>query len=351
MSRRIRVLVVDDSALMRMIIPSMLERSTKIEVVGSASNPLIARQMIKDLNPDVITLDVEMPQMDGIAFLEKIMTLRPTPVVMVSSLTREGADVTLRALELGAVDFLAKPAIDLQANMGKLADELIEKVKTAARAKVTAISRRPGKARVKRLGFDTTERILAIGASTGGVETIGRIVTNFPPDAPGTVITQHMPPHFTRQFAERLDKFCAVTVSEAEDGRRIRPGHVFIAPGDSHLTVQRSGADYVCRLDQSPPVNGHRPSVDVLFLSVAKACANKAIGVILTGMGRDGAEGLKLMREAGAETIGQDEASSIVYGMPKAAFDCGAVNLQLPENKILPTILSLVSDGGDVLRI
>jgi len=348
---RIRALVVDDSALMRQLLPSMLQRSNEIEVVGSASNPVIARKMIKDLNPDVITLDVEMPQMDGIAFLEKIMTLRPTPVVMVSSLTREGADVTLRALELGAIDFLAKPAIDLQANMAGLADELIEKVKIAARSKVTAISRRPVTQSVRAIGFDTTETLIAFGASTGGVETLGRILSNFPPDAPGTVIAQHMPPHFTRQFAERLNKFCAVTISEAEDGRRVRPGHVFIAPGDAHLTVKRSGADYVCRLEDSPPVNGHRPSVDVLFNSVAKAAANKAIGVILTGMGRDGAHGLKAMKDAGAMTLGQDEASSIVYGMPKVAFDCGAVSRQLPENKILPTILSLVSDGGDVIRI
>lgn len=351
MAQKIRALVVDDSALMRMLIPSMLESSGEIEVVGAASNPHAARTMIKELSPDVITLDVEMPRMDGISFLEKIMTLRPTPVVMVSSLTQKGADVTLRALELGAIDFVGKPVMDLERNMPALSGELIEKVKTAAASQVRAASRRVAVQKVAPVSFDTTECIVAMGASTGGVETLGRLLAALPPNAPGTVIAQHMPPQFTKQFADRLNRNCAITVSEASDGQRIRTGQVFIAPGDRHLTVKRSGADYVCRLTDDPPVSGHRPSVDVLFESVAKACRSAAIGVILTGMGKDGATGLKAMRDAGADTLGQDEASSLVYGMPKAAFDLGGVERQLPEAKIPEAILRIVSERGDVLRI
>lgn len=351
MARRIRTLVVDDSALMRMLIPSMLQRSPHIEVVGAASNPFAAREMIKELNPDVITLDVEMPRMDGISFLNKIMTLRPTPVVMVSSLTQKGADITLKALELGAIDFIGKPTIDLEKNMPLLADELIEKVRAAAMSKVRAQSRKVPVKAAAPVQFDTTEAIVAMGASTGGVETLGRVLGALPPNAPGIVIAQHMPAAFTKQFAERINKSCAVNVAEADHGRRIRPGSVWIAPGDRHLEVRRSGADYVCQLTDEAPVSGHKPSVDVLFKSVAKACGAQAIGVILTGMGKDGADGLKAMRDTGCRTIGQDEASCLVYGMPKAAFDAGAVERQLPEDKIPSAILRIVSEGGDVLRI
>ena len=351
MARKIRTLVVDDSALMRMLIPTMLKRSPHIEVVGAASNPFAAREMIKELNPDVITLDVEMPKMDGISFLHKIMTLRPTPVVMVSSLTQKGADITLKALELGAVDFIGKPTLDLEKNMPLLADELIEKVRAAAVSKVRAHTRKAEIKAAPPVQFDTTEMIVAMGASTGGVETLGRILGSLPPNAPGVVIAQHMPAQFTKQFAERINKSCAVQVGEAEQGRRIRPGQVWIAPGARHLEVRRSGADYVCQLTDEAPVSGHKPSVDVLFNSVARACNGKAVGVILTGMGRDGADGLKSMRDAGCKTFGQDEATSLVYGMPKAAFDVGAVERQLPEDKIPSAILRAVSEGGDVLRI
>ncbi|MBO6729820.1 MAG: chemotaxis response regulator protein-glutamate methylesterase [Maricaulis sp.] len=351
MARKIRTLVVDDSALMRMLIPSMLQRSPHIEVVGAASNPFAAREMIKELNPDVITLDVEMPKMDGISFLHKIMTLRPTPVVMVSSLTQKGADVTLKALELGAIDFIGKPTLDLEKNMPLLADELIEKVRAAAVSKVRSHTRKVEVKAAAPVSFDTTEALVALGASTGGVETLGRLLGALPPNAPGIVIAQHMPAQFTKQFAERINKHCAVQVAEAEQGQRIRPGTAWIAPGDRHLEVRRSGADYVCRLTEEPPVSGHRPSVDVLFNSVAKACGAQAIGVILTGMGRDGADGLKTMRDAGCRTIGQDEATSLVYGMPKAAFDAGAVETQLPEDKIPSVILRIVSESGGVLRI
>ena len=351
MARKIRTLVVDDSALMRMLIPSMLQRSPQIEVVGAASNPFAAREMIKELNPDVITLDVEMPKMDGISFLHKIMTLRPTPVVMVSSLTQKGADITLQALELGAIDFIGKPTLDLEKNMPLLADELIEKVRAAAVSKVRSHTRKVEVKAAAPVSFDTTEAIVAMGASTGGVETLGRLLGALPPNAPGIVIAQHMPAQFTKQFAERINKHCAVQVAEATQGQRIRPGTAWIAPGDRHLEVRRSGADYVCRLTEEPPVSGHRPSVDVLFNSVAEACGAQAIGVILTGMGRDGADGLKAMRDAGCSTIGQDEATSLVYGMPKAAFDAGAVETQLPEDKIPSAILRIVSESGGVLRI
>jgi len=351
MARKIRTLVVDDSALMRMLIPSMLKRSPHIEVVGAASNPFAAREMIKELNPDVITLDVEMPKMDGISFLNKIMTLRPTPVVMVSSLTQKGADITLKALELGAIDFIGKPTIDLEKNMPLLADELIDKVRAAAVSKVRAHARKVEVKAAAPVQFDTTEAIVAMGASTGGVETLGRILGAMPPNAPGIVIAQHMPAAFTKQFAERINKSCAVNVEEADHGRRIRPGSVWIAPGDRHLEVRRSGADYVCQLTDEAPVSGHKPSVDVLFKSVAKACGAQAIGVILTGMGKDGADGLKAMRDTGCRTLGQDEATSLVYGMPKAAFDAGAVERQLPEDNIPSAILRIVSEGGDVLRI
>ncbi len=351
MARKIRTLVVDDSALMRMLIPSMLKRSPHIEVVGAASNPFAAREMIKELNPDVITLDVEMPKMDGISFLHKIMTLRPTPVVMVSSLTQKGADITLQALELGAIDFIGKPTLDLEKNMPLLADELIEKVRAAAVSKVRSHARKVEVKAAAPVNFDTTEAIVALGASTGGVETLGRLLGALPPNAPGIVIAQHMPAQFTKQFAERINKHCAVQVAEATQGQRVRPGTAWIAPGDRHLEVRRSGADYVCRLTEEPPVSGHRPSVDVLFNSVAEACGAQAIGVILTGMGRDGADGLKAMRDAGCSTIGQDEATSLVYGMPKAAFDAGAVETQLPEDKIPSAILRIVSESGGVLRI
>jgi len=348
---KIRTLVVDDSALMRMLIPSMLKRSPMIEVVGAASNPFAAREMIKELNPDVITLDVEMPRMDGLSFLDKIMRLRPTPVVMVSSLTQKGADITLKALELGAIDFIGKPTMDIERNMPLLAEELIEKVKAAAQAR-SRMRRSPAPVkRAQPVTFDTTEMLVGIGASTGGVETLGRLLGAFPPNAPGTVITQHMPHTFTGKFADRLNNHCAAHVGEARDGQRIRPGQVWIAPGDKHLKIVRSGADYVCRLTEDEPVSGHRPSVDVMFESIAKAAGANSIGVIMTGMGRDGAAGLKTMRDAGAATIGQDEATSLVYGMPKMAFEAGAVEQQLPDDKILSAILQIVAKRGDALRI
>ncbi len=339
----IRVIVVDDSALMRQMLTTMLNADPDIEVVFAAPDPYVARDKIKQLNPDVLTLDIEMPRMDGLSFLSKIMSLRPMPVVMVSSLTQEGAEATVQALEVGAVDFVGKPAQDLAQGLSEKQAEIIAKVKAAANARVrrtdrsTAASRKPLKTGI---GFSSTEKVVAIGASTGGVEAIRDVVIPLPADSPAILVTQHMPEKFTTSFAERLNKMANVSVSEARHNERVLPGHVYIAPGDQHLELARSGANYVCRLHDQPPVSGHRPSVDVLFSSVAKVARANAVGVILTGMGRDGAEGLKCMRDAGANTIGQDENTCVVYGMPKAAFEAGGVETQVGIGKVGEAILA-----------
>ncbi|MBC7952934.1 MAG: chemotaxis response regulator protein-glutamate methylesterase [Rhodospirillaceae bacterium] len=348
---RIRVLIVDDSALMRQMLSSILSSDPAIEVVGTAPDPLVAREKIKALNPDVLTLDVEMPRMDGLAFLEKLMTLRPMPVIMVSSLTERGADVTLKAMELGAVDVLCKPSDAVASGLQAYARELIDKVKGAANARVRSLGDRPMAAASKLSVtsiYKSTDRLVAIGSSTGGVEALRDIVLALPADAPPMVITQHIPPHFSASFAERLNNLAAVRVKEAKDGDRIVAGHVFIAPGDRHMAVRRSGASLVIHTYDGPLVSGHKPSVDVLLHSVAEACGSKAVGVILTGMGRDGADGLLAMRKAGAPTIGQDESSCVVYGMPKAARELGAVERELPLSRIAEEILRLCR--ADVTR-
>jgi two-component system, chemotaxis family, protein-glutamate methylesterase/glutaminase len=334
---RVRVVVVDDSATMRGLIAANLRRDPDIEVVGSAGDPLEARQTIKDLNPDVITLDIEMPNMNGLEFLERIMRLRPMPVVMVSTLTQAGAEASLRALELGAVDCVAKPTGMASEGLSDLA----ARVKAAARAKVRGRSTAEARAPVKRSGYAPTNDLVAIGSSTGGVEALLSVLEHFPDTCPATVITQHMPASFTKSFAARLDRACGARVEEAYDGAPIEPGRVYLAPGGvAHLEVARSGG-LRCRLREGPPINGHRPSVDALFASVAATVGGAAVGVILTGMGRDGAEGLKTMRQAGAHTVGQDEASSVVYGMPRAAFEIGAVERQASISEVGPIILSL----------
>ena len=347
---RIRVLVVDDSALVRQLLTEMLSSDRDIEVVGTANDALAAREKIKALNPDVLTLDVEMPKMDGVTFLRNLMRLRPMPVVMVSSLTERGADVTLDALSLGAVDYLPKPKIDIAATLAGYSAELIEKVKMAARARVRALDpvRLPRPPEVKP-SYDasvvipegapprhlrTTDRIIAIGASTGGTEAIKHVLMGLPPDAPGVVIAQHIPKAFSGPFAQRMDACCQLTVYEAEDGQQILPGHAYIAPGDRHLLVIRDGARYVCRLDDGSPVNRHKPAVDVLFRSVAQNAGRNAIGILLTGMGKDGARGLKEMRDAGSPTIAQDEATSVVWGMPGEAVSMGAAEHVLPLDSI-----------------
>lgn len=335
----IRVLVVDDSATMRSLISAVLGKDPEIEVVGQAADPYEAREAIKALNPDVITLDVEMPNMNGIDFLEKIMRLRPMPVVMVSTLTTRGAEITLEALEIGAVDCVAKPST------GGLEGfrELPGKVKAAARARVRPLDRTAGAPAPARIAHEPDGRLIAIGSSTGGVEALIAILSRFPNNCPPTVITQHMPEGFTRSFAERLDRLCAPRVEEASDGAPLDVGRVFVAPGGlNHLEVA-GGTRLRCRVAPGEPVNGHRPSVDVLFSSVAKAVGPRAVGAILTGMGRDGARGLLEMREAGARTVGQDEASCVVYGMPKAAFELGAVERQAPLEKIASELLKAAS--------
>lgn len=350
MSERKKVVIVDDSALMRQILTAILEQAPDLEVVGTAANPNLARELIKKVNPDVVTLDIEMPGMDGLSFLEKIMRLRPMPVVMISSLTQAGAAATVTALEIGAVDFVAKPTQDLKDGLLAKAEEIITKVRAAAGISSIKLERLTAPKRWTSIDFDTTEQIIAIGASTGGVAAIGEIVSSMPANAPAIMIVQHMPDRFTGSFAARLDKQVAMTVKEASHKERILPGHVYIAPGDQHMRLGRSGANYVCELDESGPVSGHRPSVDVLFSSVAEAAAKRAIGVILTGMGKDGAEGLLRLHEAGAATIGQDEASAVVYGMCKVAFDIGAVQAQLPLERIAPAIISLCKKQAQTTR-
>ncbi len=352
---RVRVLIVDDSALVRQILSEMLAQDPGIEVVGTAGDAHIARDKIKALNPDVITLDVEMPRMDGVTFLRNLMRLRPMPVVMVSSLTEHGAEVTLDALSLGAVDYLPKPRLDIAATLKTYSDELITKVKTAARARVRALdpARHASYAVVAKHTADaiipagapralrTTERIIAIGASTGGTEAIKDVLMGLPPDAPGVVVTQHIPAAFSAPFAKRMNACCPMTVSEAKDGQQILPGHVYIAPGDRHLLVARDGARYVCRLDSGPEVNRHKPSVDVLFRSVAQNAGRNAIGVLLTGMGKDGARGLREMRDAGSPTIAQDEETSVVWGMPGEAVAIGAAQSVLPLLQIAGLVREL----------
>jgi two-component system, chemotaxis family, protein-glutamate methylesterase/glutaminase len=340
-TKKITVLIVDDSALIRQMLTSMLSSDPSIEVIGAAPDPITARTMIKQLNPDVLTLDIEMPRMDGIAFLEKIMALRPMPVVMISSLTQKGAEIALKALEIGAIDYVGKPTSDVQAGLNEKTAEIISKVKIAARANVVA--RQPSAANdgpsLTFSNYKSTEQISVIGASTGGVEALRTVITTLPPNFPAILVTQHMPGSFTKSFANRLDTLSKMTVCEAEDGQRVLPGHVYIAPGEQHMELARSGANYICKLNQNPLVSGHRPSVDVLFSSTAKVAGSNAIGVILTGMGRDGAEGLLQMRKAGSYTIGQDQASCVVYGMPKVAFETGGVVKQLPIGNISANML------------
>jgi two-component system, chemotaxis family, protein-glutamate methylesterase/glutaminase len=340
----IRVLVVDDSALMRQLLTEILEAAPDIKVVGSAQDPYVARDRIKELDPDVLTLDVEMPRMDGLTFLRNLMRLRPMPVVMVSSLTERGAEVTLHALELGAVDFVRKPDGPIAAGMREYADELIEKIRTAATIKVRPLQVAPAMTTESQparaiSSFRTTDRVLAIGASTGGTEAIKEVLMRLPPDTPGVVIAQHIPAGFSAAFAERMNRQTGLVVKEAADGDRIMLGHAYIAPGDYHLQLARDGARYVCRLDRGEPVNRHRPSVDVLFRSVAKAAGANAAAALLTGMGADGAQGLKELCDLGVHTIAQDEATSVVWGMPGEAVKRGGAVEVLPLPDIAAALL------------
>lgn len=364
MANKIKVLIIDDSALVRKLLTEILDSEKSIEVVGTAADPLIAREKIKKLNPDVLTLDVEMPRMDGISFLTNLMRLRPMPVIMVSTLTEEGAEITLDALELGAIDFITKPKIDLSNTIQDYAEDLIRKVKIASAATVRSTSEKEQVSKnIKKTSvpqkntadavlqlksgkrnYKLTDTIIAIGASTGGTEAIKDVLMDMPPDSPGIVITQHIPEKFSKSFALRMDKISQMKVSEAVEGQQILPGHAYIAPGDKHLLIERSGARYICRLNDGPPVNRHKPSVNVLFRSVANQAGQNAIGVILTGMGDDGAEGLLEMKQTGATTIAQDEQSSVVWGMPGEAVKRDAANDILPLSKVAQRLISLSAE-------
>lgn len=345
--RPVRVVVVDDSALVRQVLRELIDAEPDMEVVGVAADPVAAREVIRCTSPDVITLDVEMPRMDGLEFLRRLMRLRPTPVVMVSSLTERGSEVALRAMELGAVDVLAKPKVGIADGLMEYRHELADKIRTAARARVACVRADVAAARtadavlpVTLSRVASTEKLIVIGASTGGTEAIKEVLTRLPPDAPGVLVTQHMPEAFTRSFAQRLDGLCRIRVKEAEHGERVLPGHAYVAPGHSHLLLRRSGANYVTELSQGPAVNRHRPAVDVLFRSTANAAGQNALGVILTGMGKDGAAGMLEMKRAGAYNIAQDEATCVVYGMPREAVAAGGVDEVLPLREIAGRLLA-----------
>ena len=345
---KIKLLIVDDSALIRQMLKVIFSEAEDIEVVGTASDPLIARDKIKALNPDVLTLDVEMPRMDGLTFLKNLMRLRPMPVVMISTLTAKGAEVTLEALALGAVDFVAKPKADVPKVLQDYADEIITKVRMAAKAKVKALdfeNSTGSRGNVNQTPisrhFRTTDKIIAVGSSTGGTEALKQLVRMLPQDSPAMVVTQHLPVAFSASFAKHIQEAGVMKACVAVDGQLILPGNVYIAPGDQHLRVDRDGARYICRLNDGPPVNRHKPSVEVLFQSIADNVGKNAIGVMLTGMGADGAKAMLSMREAGAINIAQDEASSVVWGMPGEAYKQGAVHHLLPLDSIAAQILAL----------
>lgn len=347
MKRRIRVLVIDDSALVREVLSRGLSLDPEIEVVGSASDPYIARDKILQLSPDVLTLDVEMPRMDGVEFLRKLMPQYPLPVLMVSALTQEGKQITLEALEAGAVDFVTKPTTDVARGLNEMLKELRAKVKIASQANVSAWKREGTETarmqtRSTRSLAESTDKVIAIGASTGGTEAIREVITSMPPDTPGVVIVQHMPAGFTKMFAERLNTQCAMEVKEAATGDRVMVGRVLIAPGDFHMQLIRSGGIYQVQCARGETVCGHRPSVEVLFNSVARAAGANAIGVMLTGMGHDGADGMAAMRQAGARTLAQNEATSVVFGMPKEAYVRGGAEQLVPLGRIAQAVRNLL---------
>ena len=372
--KKIRVVVVDDSALVRSLLTEIINRQPDMECVGSANDPLVAREMIRELDPDVITLDIEMPRMDGLDFLGRLMRLRPMPVVMISTLTERGGEVTMRALELGAVDFVSKPRVGVADGLSELSTQIVEKVRIAATAKikrmvpvVTDSPARPVglnnslerlKASASGLpqpvalaGRILTEKLVVIGASTGGTEAIREILTRLPANSPGIVITQHMPPGFTTSFATRLNNLCQIAVQEAVHGERILPGHAYIAPGGKQFRVGRSGANYQAIVEDGELVNRHRPSVEVLFKSAATVVGRNAIGIMLTGMGNDGASAMRAMKDAGSYNFVQDEASCIVFGMPKEAILHGAADEVLPLSGIAPALMARLQAAPDRYRL
>ena len=359
------MIVVDDSALVRSLLSEIIDRQRDMECIGTANDPLVAREMIRELDPDVITLDVEMPRMDGIDFLGRLMRLRPTPVVMISTLTERGAEVTMKALELGAVDFVAKPRVGLASGLNDLAAQIVDKIRVAAVAQVRRAPAREaapaagsaGSAAVAHaapaaglLGRLSTEKLICIGASTGGTEAIKEVLVQMPADSPAIVITQHMPPGFTTSFAARLNGLCQITVKEAVNGERILPGHAYIAPGGTQFHVARSGANYVAVVDDGPPVNRHKPSVEVLFKSAAAVVGRNAFGIMLTGMGNDGAVAMREMKDAGSYNYVQDEATCIVFGMPREAIAHGAADEVLPLGQIAPALIARLRGTTDRLH-
>ncbi len=364
--KKIRVIVVDDSALVRSLLAEIINRQSDMECIGTANDPLVAREMIREHNPDVITLDVEMPRMDGIDFLGRLMRLRPMPVVMVSTLTERGADVTLRALELGAVDFVSKPRIGVVHGLNGLALQIVEKIRVAAVAQVRrAMAPSPAQtaeasdskvlpaAQLALLSLSvhmSTEKLVCIGASTGGTEAIKEVLLHLPADAPAIAIAQHMPAGFTTSFAARLNSLCQISVKEAVHGERILPGHAYIAPGGRHFSIGRSGTNYVAVVDDGPPVNRHKPSVEVLFKSAAAVAGRNAYAIMLTGMGNDGAAAMREMKDAGSYNFVQDEASCIVFGMPREAIAHGAADEVLPLSAIAPALLAQLRNSPERLH-
>ncbi|NDW21737.1 protein-glutamate methylesterase/protein-glutamine glutaminase [Alteromonas hispanica] len=346
----IKVLIVDDSALIRSLLKTLLSSESDIHVVGTAPDAYVARDMVNKFAPDVITLDIEMPKVDGITFLSKLMKARPTPVLMISTLTEKGADATLKSLELGAIDYIAKPKIGVKEGMEAYRELIVEKVRLAASTKVA--KRHGANKKIKQQSIISgTEKIIAIGASTGGTETIKTFLLSLPANAPAVVITQHMPPGFTTTFANRLNTLCHVKVAEAQGGERLLPGSVYIAPGDIHMGIEKSGADYRTTLINSNRVSGHKPSVDVLFDSVSKAAGKNAVGIIMTGMGKDGAAGLLAMRNSGAFTIAQNEQSCVVFGMPGEAIKLDAVDVVCDINDIPQVVSDYLKKSGSGSRL
>lgn len=350
MNRPIRVIVVDDSALVRQILESGLNQDPGIEVVGTAADPYVARDKIMQLRPDVLTLDVEMPRIDGVAFLQRLMPQYPMPVVMVSSLTQQGKQITLDALDAGAVDFVSKPSSNLSQGLNAMLRELVHKIYAASRANVShwrgkkdQLQQQLQRGTLKSQALtESTDKVIAIGASTSGTEALKRVLAPLPATTPGIVVVQHMPQGFTKMFAQRLDQICALAVKEAQTGDRVRPGQVLIAAGGQHLEVERSGGFYHARCREGEKVSGHCPSADVLFNSVAQHVGRNAVGVILTGMGADGAQGLLAMHKAGARNLAQDEASSVVFGMPKEAYNRGAAEALVPLEEMGERLLKLL---------
>ncbi len=342
----IKVLIVDDSALIRSLLTEIIKSEPGFVLVGAAADAYQAKDLVNQYQPDVITLDIEMPKVDGLTFLDRLMKARPTPVLMISTLTERGADVTLRALELGAVDYIAKPRIDVAAGIEAYRQEIVDKIKSASQAKLGNRQRSAVKQVKNQQHFNVSEKILAIGASTGGTEALKTLLLSLPLDCPGVLITQHMPAGFTKTFAERLNKLCPHTVKEAEDNDRVLPGHIYIAPGSFHLELVRSGADFRLKLSDGDKVSGHKPSVDVLFRSVARAAGPNAVAAILTGMGKDGAMGIQEIHHAGGYTIAQDEESCVVFGMPKEAILTGAVDRVCPLSDIAQLAFNELSRRG-----